>query len=219
MNAVSATVSNVGARRIDHRTALLMSFGAVPAAIIGSMVVGNVSRDTFQAAFGVLLLVGAGYILWRSTTANPDVDTLHEPNRQIREKKGPIYRFYVNELLTGIVSPIAGFMSSFFGIGGGVVHMPALVYLIKIPTRVASATTLMVLIPTSFVGILSHVLAGQFDEGWRRAGLLGLGTLVVGQLGVYLGKRVNQRVILFILSMGLAAVGLRQLLASLGNFP
>ena len=110
-------------------------------------------------------------------------------------------------------------MSSFFGIGGGVVHMPALVYLIKIPTRVASATTLMVLIPTSFVGILSHVLAGQFDEGWRRAGLLGLGALVGGQLGVYLGKRVNQRVILFILSMGLAAVGLRQLLASLGNFP
>lgn len=84
MNAVSATVSNVGARRIDHRTALLMIVGAVPAAVIGSMAVGNVSRDSFQAAFGVLLLVGDGYIIWRSTTANPGVDTLHEPNREIR---------------------------------------------------------------------------------------------------------------------------------------
>jgi uncharacterized membrane protein YfcA len=217
MNAISATASNVRARRIDHRTALLLIVGAVPAAVIGSMAAGNVSRESFQAAFGVLLLVGSGYILWRSIKASPEVDTLHEPNREIRERRGPIYRFYVNGLLAGIVSPIAGFMSSFFGIGGGVVHMPALVYIMKIPTRVASATTLAVLVPTSFAGILSHLLAGQFDEGWRRAGLLGLGAIVGGQLGVYLGRRVNQRVILFILSLGLAAVGIRQLLTSLSN--
>ncbi|MDP6102323.1 MAG: sulfite exporter TauE/SafE family protein, partial [Dehalococcoidia bacterium] len=150
----------------------------------------------------------------RSARANLELDMLHEPNREIRERKGLTYRFYVNGLLTGIVSPVAGFMSSFFGIGGGVVHMPALVYIMKIPTRVASATTLAVLVPTSFAGILSHILAGQFDEGWRRAGLLGIGALVGGQLGVYLGRRVNQRVILFILSLGLVAVGIRQLLAS-----
>ena len=214
MNAVSATTSNVRARRIDMRTALLLILGAVPAAVIGSIAAGNMSRESFQAAFGVLLLLGAVYILWRSARANLELDMLHEPNREIRERKGPIYRFYVNGLLTGIVSPVAGFMSSFFGIGGGVVHMPALVYIMKIPTRVASATTLAVLVPTSFAGILGHILAGQFDEGWRRAGLLGIGALVGGQLGVYLGRRVNQRVILFILSLGLVAVGIRQLLAS-----
>ena len=95
--------------------------------------------------------------------------------------------------------------------------MPALVYIMKIPTRVASSTTLAVLVPTSFAGILSHILAGQFDEGWRRAGLLGVGALVGGQIGVYLGTRVNQRLILFILSLGLAAVGVRQLLTSLSS--
>jgi uncharacterized membrane protein YfcA len=218
MNATSATYSNVRARRIDRHTALLLIGGAIPAAFLGSMAVGHVNRENFQAAFGGLLIVGAIYILWRSTRSAHELDPQHEPNRVIRERSGSTYRFYVNGLLAVIVSPIAGFVSSFFGIGGGVVHMPALVYIMKIPTRVASATTLAVLVPTSFTGILSHILAGQFNEGWRRAGLLGLGALLGGQLGIYLGRRVNQRVILLMLSLGLGAVGIRQLLANLNSF-
>ncbi len=216
LNASSATISNTRARRIDLRTALLLVVGAVPAAVLGSITSGIVSREHFQAAFGVILLLGAVYILWRSTVAGPQLDMQHEPNREVREKRGAIYRFYVNGLLAGVVSPAAGFMSSFFGIGGGVIHMPALVYILKVPPRVASATTLLVLVPTSFAGILTHILTGQFHEGWRRAGLLGVGALIGGQLGVYLGKRLSQKVILVILSLGLTAVGARQILASLG---
>jgi len=218
MNAASATFSNIRARRIDLRTALIMMTGAMPAAFLGSIASGNVSRGDFQAAFGGLLIIGAVYILWKSTRIAHDMDQQHEPNREIRESGGSIYRFYVNGLLAWIISPIAGFASSFFGIGGGVVHMPALIYIIRIPTRIASATTLAVLIPTAFIGVLTHILAGQFNDGWSRAGLLGLGALLGGQLGVYLAKRVNQRVVLFILSLGLGAVGIRQLLANLSSF-
>lgn len=67
-NALSATVSNVWSRRVDLKTAGLLAVGAVPALVLGSLAAGHVSREHFRVAFGVMLLVGAVYTLWRSRT-------------------------------------------------------------------------------------------------------------------------------------------------------
>lgn len=216
LNATSATIGNVQARRIDGRTALILVVGAIPAAAAGSLVAGMVSRERFELAFGVMLLFGAAYVLWRSSRAlPPDQAAGRPPNRWVRERKGPTYSFYVSTLMATVISPVAGFISSFFGIGGGVLHVPSMTFILKIPSRVASATSLLVLVPTSFVGVLTHVLAGQYHHGWRRAGLLGLGALVGAQVGVYLSPRVNQKLVLLILAAALAAVGVRQIMDGL----
>lgn len=215
LNALSATIGNVRARRVDFRTAMLLTIGAIPAAIAGSMSAGMVSRDRFEIAFGVMLILGAVYVLWRSTRG-PDLShgSQTAPNREIRERRGLIYRFYVNTMLAGIISPLAGFVSSFFGIGGGVIHVPAMTFILKIPPRVVGATALFVLVPTSLVGVLTRVAEGQFYEGWRRAGLLGIGALFGAQLGLYLSTRVNQRTILILLAIAMVMVGIRQVVAT-----
>ncbi len=93
--------------------------------------------------------------------------------------------------------------------------MPAMMFILKIPPRVAGATSLLVLIPTSLAAVLTQVVGGQMHEGWRRAGLLGGGALIGAQVGVFLSTRINQRLLLVILSLGLAAVGIRQLVTGL----
>ena len=216
LNALSATAGNVRARRIDYRTAWLLMGAALPAAIAGSLVSSLVQRDRYEVYFAIMLLIGAVYTLWRGMHAAADAQAgVHNPNREIVERKGPVYRFYVSTVLAGVISPLAGFLSSFFGIGGGVVHVPAMTFILKMPPRVAGATSLFVLVPTSLVGVLTHVVAGQYTEGWRRAGLLGLGAIVGAQIGVYLGGRVNQRVVMFLLAFALFAVGMRQLAAGI----
>ncbi|MBI4298246.1 MAG: sulfite exporter TauE/SafE family protein [Chloroflexi bacterium] len=216
LNASSATIGNLAARCIDFRTAVLLVAGAVPAAIAGSATAQVVSRESFESMFGVLLIFGALYVLWRRWKVGAqDQSLLHEPNREIRERKGPIYRFYVDTIIALVVSPVAGFVSSFFGIGGGVIHVPALTFILKVPFRVASATALLVLVFTSITAISTLFFSGAIHEGWRRAALLGVGALFGAQLGVYLGRRVDAKVILPILSVAMALVGVRQLIAGL----
>lgn len=215
LNAASATAGNLRARRIDRRTSLLMLLGAVPAAIAGSIVASSVSRDRFEIYLGILLLVGAVYILWRSARAAPlATGAAHDPNRRIQERRGALHVFYVNGLLAGIISPAAGFVSSFFGIGGGVIHVPALTFLLKVPFRIATATSLLVLVATSFTALLTLIASGEAQHGWRRAGLLGLGALAGAQAGIYLAPRIPARLVLLVVAVALALVGLRQLLAA-----
>jgi uncharacterized membrane protein YfcA len=90
-----------------------------------------------------------------------------------------------------------------------------MIFILKIPARVAMATSLLVLVPTSLAAVLTHVVEGQFHEGWRRAGLIGAGALVGAQLGLVFSSKVNQRGVLVLLSLGLLAVGARQIFTGL----
>ena len=215
-NASSATVGNMRAGRIDLRTGAILLIGAVPAAVAGSFTAGVVSREQFESLFGALLLAGAAYILWRSTQVRLiGQPARHEPNRRIQERRGTLYLFYINGLLAVVISPVAGFVSSFFGIGGGIIHVPSLTFMLKMPPRLASPTSLLVLVPTSMTALLTLYFTNAIDEGWRRAALLGAGALIGAQVGVYLNSRVNPRGMLVILSMALFIVGIRQVVAGL----
>lgn len=216
MNAFSATISNVRARCIDVRTAGFLIAGGIPAAVVGASVARMVSRTTFESLFGSLLIAGALYIVWRSTkVADEGSYAVHEPNREIRESNGQIHRFYVDTLLAAAISPAASFISSFFGIGGGVIHVPALRFILKVPMRVASSTALLVMVFTSIAALSMLLSSGAINEGWRMTALLGIGGIFGAQLGVFLSSRLNPKVVLFILSSALIIVGVRQLVVGL----
>lgn len=201
---------------VDLRTGLILAATAVPASVVGALATGLISRRDFELIFGSAMVLGAVYILWRSTVRHTvDPPGRETPNRVMRDRYGTTYSFRVNQVWAALVSPAAGFIASFLGIGGGVIHMPALVLLLRIPARIAVATTLFVLVFTSLSGVLVHVATGQFHQGWRRAGLLGIGVLVGAYVGVHLANRINPRILLVVLSIGLIAAGVRQVVAGL----
>jgi uncharacterized membrane protein YfcA len=69
------------------------------------------------------------------------------------------------------------------GIGGGFLYVPALVYLMKFPVHVATATSLFVLAITSLTGSVTHFAAGLFDHGFRQAIGLSIGAIVGADRG------------------------------------
>lgn len=81
-------------------------------------------------------------------------------------------------LLTGLC---AGVLSGMFGIGGGVVIVPALVLLFGFPQQTATATSLVVfLMPVGILGVIQYYNAGKIDMDQIRVGLIIAAGLVVG---------------------------------------
>ncbi len=107
------------------------------------------------------------------------------------------------------VSTIFGFISSFLGIGGGFLYVPALVYLMKYPVHVATATSLFVLALTSLTGSVTHYAAGLFDQGFRQAVGLSIGAIVGAQIAARLSRHIRGDWIIRSLAVALAVVGLR----------
>jgi len=63
------------------------------------------------------------------------------------------------------LSAAFGFVSSFFGIGGGFLYVPALIYLLKFPIHKATATSLFILTRSAFCGSVTHIMTGAFSPG------------------------------------------------------
>jgi uncharacterized membrane protein YfcA len=91
------------------------------------------------------------------------------------------------------IGAVAGFLSGLFGVGGGVVIVPALVLLVGFDQKVAAGTSLAAIIPTSLVGVISYALSGNVS--WISGALLAIGAVGGAQLGTMLLQRLPQRAI------------------------
>lgn len=78
------------------------------------------------------------------------------------------------------VGLVVGVMSGLFGIGGGILMVPALYYLWRQDMQTAVGTSLAVMIPTALAGTIRNSSFGTVD--WRVAALFAIG----GILGTYL---------------------------------
>jgi len=108
-------------------------------------------------------------------------------------------------------SLVVGFVSSFLGIGGGVMHVPLLVRALGFPTHLATATSHFVLAMIAGTGAVTHLVAGSFAHGHgvRRAISLSIGVVLGAQLGARLSLRVSGRVVEGLLGIALVALAVR----------
>lgn len=90
---------------------------------------------------------------------------------------------YLYGALIGIVSGVA---SGLFGVGGGIVMVPAMVLLLKLDIKTAVGTSLVVIIPTALTGALKHHDLGHVN--WRMAAALIPTAMIGGFVGSWLTK-------------------------------
>ena len=81
-------------------------------------------------------------------------------------------------LVTGVVG---GFLSGFFGVGGGIIMVPLLMMWAKFDQRRASATSLLAIVPTSLVGAITYAANHQVDV--LVAVFVSIGAIVGAPLG------------------------------------
>lgn len=91
----------------------------------------------------------------------------------------------VKKIITGL---IAGLISGFFASGGGMIVVPALVYLLGISEKRARATSLFVILPMVIASGIFYYKNNYID--WRIGILCAIGGMIGGFLGAKYLKKI-----------------------------
>ena len=209
-NAASGSAAYARQRRIDYRSGLAFAAAALPGSIAGALVVGSVSRTAFDLAMAAVLLALAGWLL-RGEPGRRRPLKGHLVRRVLTDRFGQTFEYDVPIRRGVAYSVVVGFVSSFLGIGGGVMHVPLLVRALGFPTHLATATSHFVLAMIAGTGAVTHLVAGSFAHGHgvRRAISLSIGVVLGAQLGARLSLRVSGRVVEGLLGIALVALAVR----------
>jgi len=194
-NSLSGSLAYLRQKRVDIRTGLLLALGGFPASIIGAVLVTRVSAVAFDALYAVFLIaVGTDLFLNREKRA--------ANRREPASNEGPAIKPW-HAIALGIA---VGFISSVFGLGGGVVVVPVLLYLSTLPAVSISATSQFAILLTSPVGLASHLVLHDVSLGYALP--LVAGGLLGGQIGAKAASRMSPGALMRVLAIALVAAAL-----------
>jgi hypothetical protein len=214
-NATSGSISYGRMKRIDYRSGILFAAAMIVPAILGVYAVNLVNRRFFTGVFGAaLVLIGAVLVLrpHRERSAEEVAAPPPKPGstrRKFADAEGCEHHYEYQMPVALSVSAGIGFVSSFLGIGGGIIHVPFMARVLKFPVHVATATSHFVLAISSFVAVCMHFAEGGYGPALQRAIPAGIGAVVGAQVGARLSTRVNGGKILLLLAVALALAGTR----------
>ncbi|HEY4206204.1 MAG TPA: sulfite exporter TauE/SafE family protein [Puia sp.] len=217
-NAISGTFAYARAQRIDYKAGMQFAAFTIPGSILGVMITRYISRSFFAVLFGSLLVLMAFYLLLKKEGGKkPAVNRGYGRSTQVRiltDKQGETYRYSFNKYIGWGISLVVGFISPILGIGGGIIHVPALINWLQFPVHVATATSHFILAIMSVVSVTVHIIQGSYhDVAIQRMVLcLGIGAILGAQAGAYFSHRVKGRAIERALAISLGLVGIRILL-------
>ncbi|MCH7653162.1 MAG: sulfite exporter TauE/SafE family protein, partial [Chloroflexi bacterium] len=230
VNSISGTFAFRRMGTVDVRSGLLFAAAATPGAVIGVIIVRNVTPGIFQLLFGVLLLllalqIATSSFLNRARTREPNPDAIARDrkflgfmvkSREITSSDGRIYRYQFNETFATAFNAFLGFVSSFFGTGGGFIRTPILVYAFGFPVQVAVATSIFTLSFSTTAGAITHAALGHV-EFFPTFVFTGIGLVVGGQLGARLTGRVKGKWILRLLLIVVLVLGVKLLIQGISD--
>jgi uncharacterized membrane protein YfcA len=220
LNAASGTVAYARMGRVDWRSVWPFVLASLPGAVLGALATRHMDRRVYDPLLGAgLLLLALVIALGLAAPARRPPRGEDDPHpapflqrRTLVEVDGTRHAWSF-PLLPGLaISAGVGFLSSLLGIGGGVLHVPAMAQLLDFPVHVATATSHAILAFMTLAGVLTHLADGSLVRALPRALPLGAGALVGAQAGARLSNRVSGPAILWGLATALAAVGVRLLL-------
>lgn len=122
-------------------------------------------------------------------------------------------RFRTSRLYISVLPVIAlglsiSFLGTLLGIGGGFIMVPALIYLLKVPTSVVVGTSLVQIIGTMAVATVMHADATQTVDAVL-ALILIVGGVVGAQFGASMGLMLRAEYLRVLLALLVLSVGLR----------
>lgn len=213
-NALSGSWAYAQMMRIDYKSGLLLAVTAIPGALIGALNTSYIPRRWFDALFGILMIAASMVLLIypsreKKAIENPRSNLLV---RNLIERNGTVHTFSYNPTVGVGISLFVGYLSSLLGIGGGIVHVPALVHLLNFPVHIATATSHFILAIMALTGTVVHIATGSFSHGVRRTIMLAIGVLPGAHVGALLSNHVHGNWILRGLAFALAIVAIRILL-------
>jgi len=173
-NAVGSTISYSRQKRINYSLGLKLGLLSIPGTVLGAYLSSDITPGIFKILFGIVLVSSAVYIFLRKKI-------------ETQEKN------LTKQIIIFVISAsfFAGIISSFFGIGGGIVFVPLMVVGIGMTMKKAAPTSQFILLFASLSGIIAHSILGHSD--FLQAGLLAAGAFVGGIIGARISLDIQER--------------------------
>jgi len=226
-SSISGAFAHWRRKAVDFKMGTILLFGG----IIGSFI--GIELFIFLKALGqidliislsyVILLGAIGTLIFiegmRSMIAHrnekvvqvkkrKDRTWVHSLPLRVRFKKSGLYISIIPPIVIGIA---VGIMASIMGVGGGFIMVPAMIYLLRMPTNVVIGTSLyQIIFVTSLVTVL-HAYENQTVDVML-AMILMSGGVVGAQIGAALGHKLKAEQLRFLLGILILAVCAKMLI-------
>ena len=119
-----------------------------------------------------------------------------------------VSKIYVSVIPIWVIGFIIGFIGAIMGIGGGFLLVPALIYLIRVPTGVVIGTSMVLTLVTMTYATIIHAATNHLVDALL-ALILMIGGVIGAQFGARTGQRFSGEQLRLLLGLLVMMVGLR----------
>ncbi|MBI3675857.1 MAG: sulfite exporter TauE/SafE family protein [Proteobacteria bacterium] len=225
-SSMSGVISQWRRRAVDLKMAAVMIAGGFAGTI------GGVYLFAFLRKLGQIdLVVSASYVIMLGTIGSI---MLRESIAAVRAARAgqPLtapgtahhnwvhglpfkMRFRQSRLYISVIPPLAlgfvvGVLSAIMGVGGGFIAVPAMIYLLRMPTNIVMGTSLLQILAVTAASTILHAL-DNYTVDIILGGLLVLGGVVGAQYGVRMAARMRGEELRLLLATLVLLVAVRLL--------
>lgn len=223
-SSVSGALAHLKKGTLDFKLGGVLLAGGIVGSTLGVYVFALLRSlgqlDLFVSLLYVALLgtVG-GLMMFESVRAMRRVRgggaaSLRRPGQHNWIHRLPLkMRFRASKLFVSVIpvlglGAIIGFLASIMGVGGGFIMVPALIYLLKVPTNVVIGTSLFQIVFVSAYTTIVHAATNQTVDVVLALVLM-LGGVAGAQYGARAGQRLRGEQLRALLALLVMAVALR----------
>ena len=226
-SSISGAFAHWRRKAVDFKMGTILLFGGIIGSFIGIELfiflkdlgqidlIISLSYVILLGAIGTLIFIEGmrSMIAHRNETVvqvkkRKDRTWVHSLPLRVRFKKSGLYISIIPPIVIGIA---VGIMASIMGVGGGFIMVPAMIYLLRMPTNVVIGTSLyQIIFVTSLVTVL-HAYENQTVDVML-AMILMSGGVVGAQIGAALGHKLKAEQLRFLLGILILAVCAKMLI-------
>ncbi|MFO1186031.1 MAG: sulfite exporter TauE/SafE family protein [Alphaproteobacteria bacterium] len=222
-SSVAGALAHWRRRAVDVRMGLVLLAGGIVGALIGVFLfrylrslglidlVISLAYVFFLGGVGLLMLYESARTIWRTrrgisapAKSGGKHSWIHGLPVKMRFKQS---RLYVSAIPPFVLGTVMGLLASIMGVGGGFFLIPAMIYVLRIPTNIVIGTSLFqIIFVMAFTTVLQAVTNQTVDI--VLALFLIVGGVVGAQLGAMLGQRIKGEWLRLLLAGIVVAVAL-----------
>lgn len=218
-SSFSGVLAHFKRRTVDLRMGTVLLIGGLTGAALGVFIF-NYLKSLGQ----VDLLVKLCYVVFLGIIGSLMFVESLNAIRKSRKQTGPIkrkkhtwvhglpfkMRFRVSGLYISVIPPVivgvfVGILSAIMGVGGGFIMVPAMIYLLGMPTKVVVGTSLFQIIFVTAFTTLLHATT-NFTVDMALAVLLLVGGVIGAQFGAVIGAKLKAEQLRILLALMVIAV-------------
>jgi uncharacterized protein len=214
-SSVSGALAQWRRRAIDIKMGAVLLSGGLVGSALGVLLLGVLRRRgifdsflsacyvTFLGVVGLLMLIESSRTM-RQVRAGRLV-ARHRPGQHSWVHRLPLkMRFHRSRLYVSAIPPLllglfVGLLAAIMGVGGGFIIVPAMIYLLRVPTNVVVGTSLFqIVFLTAAITVLQASVNHNVDVVLAAA--LMAGAVVGAQFGTVAGQRLKGEELRFLLA-------------------